>query len=152
MKNDDLDINSWSLEAPAEHQRPPSRLTDLRTFCILGLFFSKTQTLRCFHTSHATRIIKEFRPLRASFGAVATVFLHHPEKRTVVGCGANCNNPNCCRHMVQTLRAKTQPISKWFIVSSSWSQKGQASGWGRFLLANRNQSSSCPLCSHAQCS
>lgn len=77
-KVDNLSVNSRSLEVPAKHQRPPSILTDLRTSWTHGLFFSNTHTLRCFQISHATKIIKVFRPLRASFevAVLSSLFVH----------------------------------------------------------------------------
>ena len=88
-----LGMSSWSFEAPAEHQSPPSMLTALSTVWMQGLEFSNTQSFRCFQTSHATKIIKELRPLRTSFGTALITFLHHPEKRLTEGSGTNCIKP-----------------------------------------------------------
>jgi hypothetical protein len=79
-KEGDLNASSWSLEAPAKHQRPPSNLTGLRISCTHGLFFSKTCALRCFQIFRATKIIKELSPLRTSFAATAIALFHQPEK------------------------------------------------------------------------
>jgi hypothetical protein len=104
----------------------------------LGLLLSKTQELRCFQISHATKIIKELSPLRTSLGTAAIDLFHHPEKRDTVGCGANCSSPNYCKIRVQTCRAKTQPTNKWFIVSSTWSHRGRTlDGADSSLLGER---------------
>jgi hypothetical protein len=133
-----LGMSSWSFEAPAEHQSPPSMLTALSTVWMHGLEFSNTQSFRCFQTSHATKIIKELRPLRTSFGTALITFLHHPEKRLTEGSGTNCIKPKSWKIDAQTWREKTQPTSKWLIVSLAWSQNGQTSGWGRPCLARRS--------------
>jgi hypothetical protein len=65
----------------------PSALTDLRISWMLGVAFSNTHELRCFHTSQATRIIKELRPFHSALGTDDIAFHHHLEKRDVVGSG-----------------------------------------------------------------
>lgn len=55
---------------------------------ILGEAPLKTQSLRCFHISHATRIIKEFSPFFTSLGVSLTVLNHQLDKRFIDGCSA----------------------------------------------------------------
>jgi hypothetical protein len=80
-----LTKSSWSFLAPALYQRLPSALTALRTSRMLGVAFSNTHELRCFHTSQATKIIRELRPFCSALGT--DDFHHHLEKRDAVGSG-----------------------------------------------------------------
>jgi hypothetical protein len=54
---------------------------------------------------------------------------HHAMKSSSPGCGATPASPTHWRRINQNCRAKTQDNSRWLIVSSSWSQRTQASGW-----------------------
>jgi hypothetical protein len=82
-----LTKSSWSFLAPALHQRLPSVLTALRTSWMLGVAFSNTHELQCFHTSQATKIIRELRPFRSALGTDDIAFHHHLEKRDDVDSG-----------------------------------------------------------------
>jgi hypothetical protein len=64
----DLSRSSLSLDAPAMHQRAHSLDTVWRSNWTLGRAPSNTQALRCFQISHVTKMMREFRPLRRSFG------------------------------------------------------------------------------------
>jgi hypothetical protein len=54
-------------------------MTALRTSWTLGVAFSNTQELRCFHTSQATKMIRKLRPFLISFGTVEIDIHHHFE-------------------------------------------------------------------------
>jgi hypothetical protein len=106
----------WTLETTLHAHSPQHHL--------------KTRSRILEHT-----IIKELRPLRASFGTALITFLHHPEKRPTERSGANCTIPRSWKIETQTWRANTQPTKRWLIVSSAWSQRGQTSGCGRPCFA-----------------
>lgn len=95
-----------------------------------GQTLSKTQWFLCFHRLQVTRITRELNPFLPSPGVRRAAVLHHscnlsstfdvrPGKLILL----NTRNQTSC--------ARTRCRSR------CWSQKGQAAGCSRFLLASR---------------
>jgi len=76
----DLVRSSWSFEAPAIHHKELSFATVWSSIWMLGRAPSNTQELRCFQTSQATSMMREFKPIRISFGTDRMVLHHQAEK------------------------------------------------------------------------
>lgn len=105
---------------------------------VLGLAFSNAQEFLCFQTSQDAKIISELSPFIISLGTERQAFLHQLEKRPSEGEGTRAVSCRGWRTKVQICLVKTQPTNRCWMVSSSWSQKGQTSGWGNSRLARRS--------------
>jgi len=103
----------------------------------LGMAPSKTQLLRCFQIDQAAKIMMEFKPFW-TWPSTLELAAAHQSKKEVVVYVAKIWRLKCCKTLNQTCREKTHTTSKWSIVSSTWSQSGQAAGWGRPFLAKRS--------------
>jgi hypothetical protein len=114
--------------APASSQRFLSSLACFRIRERLGVSPSNTHLLQRFHIFQTPNMMRESSPfLTIPCTASATPF-HHSKKDVRPGCGARACNPNFLRSIYQKILVKTQEIRRWFMVSSSWSQRGHLCG------------------------
>jgi hypothetical protein len=127
---------SLQQEAPAQHHMVVSTTTVCRRAWRFDCNPSSTHEFWCFQISEATRMIREFSPFRVSFGT-PLITLHQLEK-LVPNTGATTARFSHCKQKNQTCREKTHESSKCWIVSSAWSQNGQAVGWGNPRLASQS--------------
>ncbi len=138
-RGSDLQKCSWSALAPAMLQRVLSLAMAWTTTEILGVAPLKTQSLRRFQISQATRMNKEFRPFFSSLGTFWMALNHQLEKWVEEGWGAVTALPIFSRMYNQTFREKTHLTKRCWMVSSSWSQSGHASGCCNLNLARRSE-------------
>ena len=117
--------------APANDHKTASSLARSRALIKLGAAPSKTHELRCFHKVQAPRITSELNPLWARSWTFRLSLFHQPTRLLSWAKGARLWRLNCCSRLNQNCRANTQFVSRWSIVSSSWSQCGQVAGCGK---------------------
>ena len=86
---------------------------------------------------HAPKINMESNPFLTRPSTLVLTSIHHSKKDRLF-CGAKVCRLNICNTPNQTCREKTHATSRWSAVSSTWSQRGQAAGWGRPFLAMRS--------------
>jgi hypothetical protein len=113
-----------------------SSTTANKTRWIQGVAPSNTQELRFFQITQATKIIRESSPFLKLFSTFLILWHHQAENRVQPDCVAMASKPSLLRIKLQTCLAKTQETRICWMVSSAWSQRGHAVGWGRPLLAN----------------
>ena len=115
----------WVIpRAPAKSHSCSSSLIEERTPFRFGCSPSKTQRF-----NRVTKIIVELSPYLTRPSTLLFTLSHQSSNELSSGCWANACKPSPCRILNHNCRKKTHCSSKWFIVSSSWSQKRQCSGW-----------------------
>jgi hypothetical protein len=107
-----------------------SSLVRLSAVQTLGAVPLKIQSFRCFQMLQAPRIVREFRPFRASPLTEGSTFAHQSSKDDSAGCGASEERPTCCRREYQNCLANTHRMRRCWMFSSL-SHSRHRSGWGR---------------------
>ena len=104
----------------------------------LGEAPSNTHLFLCFHNHQATSMIIELNPLESCLGTCCRELRHQKKNTWSSGPGVSCCRPTIESTENQTSLANTQAVSKCYTFSSSWSQRGQCSGWSRPRRASRS--------------
>jgi len=124
--------------APAKLYKWSSSLARVRAVVMVGVAPLNTQSFRTFQMVQAPRIMREFRPFLVSPLTIKADLSHQSSNEGSSGCGASVARPKNCSNSNKKCLAKTQPTSRCWMFSSSWSHSGQRSGWGRPLRASRS--------------
>jgi hypothetical protein len=90
----------------------------------LGEALLNTQSFLWHHKVQAPRMIRDLSLLLTRLLTKSEILLHHVSKSWSEGCGTMAAKPTLCNMTNQNCLAKTQPTSRWFIVSFSWSPRG----------------------------
>jgi len=133
--------------APENLHSSDSSLKAWRARCRFGDVPSKTQAFLCFHRIQAPRIQRELKPFLCCLCIFFQDLLNHSAKEAMLLLGARCAKFRGCRTANQNYRANTQDVGMCWIFSSSWSLRGQRSGWGRhhfctYILMNHEANQS----------
>jgi hypothetical protein len=110
----------------------------------LGLHPSKIHLFLCFHMVQASRITKELKHFLIWSVDQELLVLHHDSKESS-WVGHSLCIPPILRKPNHNFLTNTHLTNKWFMDSSSWSHKGQSSGWSSplFLSPSAIQHLSC---------
>jgi hypothetical protein len=109
---------------PANSHFQSSSLAITRVLDRLGEALLNTQSFLWHHKVQAPRMIRELSLLLTRLLTKSEILLHRVSKSWSEGCGTMAAKPTLCNMTNQNWLAKTQPTSRWFIVSFSWSQRG----------------------------
>jgi len=120
--------------APASIQRSASSSARRSAWSILGEAPLNTISFLVFQRIQAPSTTNESNPRRASLLKFIPACCYHSKNPAIWG--ARSGSPKRFNNWCQNCREKTQVQRRCWIVSSSWSQKGHCSGWGRPRLAS----------------
>jgi len=125
----------WEIpRVPAKAHCRPSSLKVEMMVVELGVPPSKTQWLQWIHSNQAPRVMMELSPF---FYLTSNCHLHWPTfLQNISHSAEGQSKPKRCRLVNQNWREETHETSRWSIVSSAWSHRGQVAGWGRPLLVS----------------
>ena len=109
------------------------------TSMMYGFALLKTQSVRCFQISQATRMINEFSPFYCSLGTFLTAFHHHLAKRVTEGWGAEGQQPPLpASRKSRSEHAERKHMRQGWMVTSFWSHSGQVARCASPCLASRS--------------